>query len=73
LPRALAQRKGPLTLVHFDTQVDTWPDNFGQSYTWFGILSRYRGTPRRAQRMIQIGIRSPVQRHVFDSTVAHGV
>jgi hypothetical protein len=28
LPRALAQRKGPLTLVHFDTQVDTWPDKF---------------------------------------------
>jgi agmatinase len=66
LLRALARRKGPLALVHFDTHVDTWPDNFGQSYRWFGILSRYRGTPRPAQRMIQIGIRSPVQRHVFD-------
>jgi hypothetical protein len=32
LLRALARRKGSLALVHFDANVDTWPDNFGQRY-----------------------------------------
>ena len=32
LLRALARRKRPLALIHFDAHVDTWPDNFGQSY-----------------------------------------
>jgi len=31
LLRALANRCGPLALVHFDAHVDTWPDNFGRA------------------------------------------
>ena len=74
LLRALARRKGPLALVHFDAHVDTWPDNFGQSYAhgsvFYHAIEEHLVEPRR---MIQIGIRSPVQRDVFDWTVAHGV
>ena len=29
LLRALARRRGPLALVHFDAHVDTWPESFG--------------------------------------------
>ena len=32
LLRALARRNSPLALVHFDAQVHTWPDSFGQPY-----------------------------------------
>jgi agmatinase len=74
LLRALARRKGPLALVHFDAHVDTWPDNFGQSYAhgsvFYHAIEEHLVEPHR---MIQIGIRSPVQRDVFDWTVAHGV
>jgi arginase family enzyme len=31
LLRALARRRGPLALVHFDGHVDTWPESFGSS------------------------------------------
>jgi agmatinase len=74
LLRALARRNGPLALVHFDAHVDTWPDNFGQSYAHGSVF--YHAIEERLvepRRMIQIGIRSPVQRDVFDWTVAHGV
>ncbi|MGB9117958.1 agmatinase [Bradyrhizobium sp.] len=74
LLRALARRKGPLALIHFDAHVDTWPDNFGQSYAhgsvFYHAIEEQLVDPRR---MIQIGIRSPVQREVFDWTVAQGV
>jgi agmatinase len=74
LLRALARRKGPLALIHFDAHVDTWPDNFGQSYAhgsvFYHAIEEHLVDPRR---MIQIGIRSPVQREVFDWTVAQGV
>ncbi|HEX7563862.1 MAG TPA: agmatinase, partial [Bradyrhizobium sp.] len=74
LLRALAQRTGPLALVHFDAHVDTWPDNFGQPYAhgsvFYHAIEEHLVDPRR---MIQIGIRSPVQREVFDWTVAQGV
>lgn len=74
LLRALARRKGPLALVHFDAHVDTWPDNFGQAYAhgsvFYHAIQEHLVDPRR---MIQIGIRSPVQREVFDWTVAQGV
>jgi agmatinase len=74
LLRALARRQGPLALVHFDAHVDTWPDNFGQSYAhgsvFYHAIEEHLVEPRR---MIQIGIRSPVQREVFDWTVEHGV
>jgi agmatinase len=74
LLRALARRNGPVALVHFDAHVDTWPDNFGQSYAhgsvFYHAIEEHLVEPTR---MIQIGIRSPVQRSVFDWTVAHGV
>ena len=74
LLRALARRKGPLALIHFDAHVDTWPDNFGQVYAHGSVF--YHAIEERLvepRRMIQIGIRSPVQRDVFDWTVERGV
>jgi agmatinase len=75
LLRALTQRLGhKLALVHFDAHVDTWPDSFGQAYA--------HGSPFYhaineglvdAHRMIQIGIRSPVQKDVMDWTLSQGV
>ena len=63
-----------LALIHFDAHVDTWPDNFGQPYAhgsvFYHAIEEHLVDPHR---MIQIGIRSPVQRDVFDWTVARGV
>jgi agmatinase len=74
LLRALAKKKGPLGLVHFDAHVDTWRDNFGQAFAhgsvFFHAIEDGLVDPRR---MIQIGIRSPVQKDVFDWTVSKGV
>jgi agmatinase len=74
LLRALANKKGALGLVHFDAHVDTWRDNFGQAYAhgsvFFHAIEEGLVDPRR---MIQIGIRSPVQKDVFDWTLAKGV
>ena len=74
LLRALARRDGPLGLIHFDAHVDTWPDNFGQPYAhgsvFYHAIEENLVDPRR---MIQIGIRSPVEREVLDWTVARGV
>ncbi len=75
LLRALSKRLGhPLRLVHFDAHVDTWPDNFGQSFghgsVFFHAINEGIVDPRR---MIQIGIRSPVQREVWDWTLGKGV
>ncbi|MGD9739257.1 MAG: agmatinase [Bauldia sp.] len=75
LLRALRQRIGrPLALVHFDAHVDTWPDNFGQAYAhgsvFFHAIDEGLVDPAR---MIQIGIRSPVQNAVHDWTVGKGV
>jgi agmatinase len=75
LLRALAKRYGgPLALVHFDAHVDTWPDSFGQSHT-HGSVFRHAITEELVDptHMIQVGIRSPVQREVWDWTVARGV
>ena len=75
LLRALAaSRGGPVALVHFDAHVDTWPDSFGQA---FGHGSPFYHAIREGivdpKRMIQLGIRSPVQREVWDWTLAQGV
>jgi agmatinase len=75
LLRALTQRLGrPVALVHFDAHVDTWPDNFGQAYAhgspFYHAINEGLIDPHR---MIQIGIRSPVQREVMDWTVDQGV
>jgi agmatinase len=75
LLRALAQRLGqPVGLVHFDAHVDTWPDNFGQAYAhgspFYHAINERLVDPRR---MIQVGIRSPVQKEVMDWTLGQGV
>jgi agmatinase len=74
LLRALSKKAGPVGLVHFDAHVDTWPDNFGQPYghgsVFYHAIEEGLVDPRRT---IQVGIRSPVQREVFDWTIGKGV
>jgi agmatinase len=74
LLRVQAKRGGPPALVHLDAHVDTWPNNFGQTYghgsVFFHAIEEGLIDPRR---MVQIGIRSPVPREVHDWTAARGV
>ena len=74
LLRALARRIGPLGLIHFDAHVDTWPENFGQVFAhgsvFYHAINEQLVDPRR---MIQIGIRSPVEREVYEWTLNQGV
>jgi agmatinase len=75
LLRALTGRHGKgLALVHFDAHVDTWPDSFGQPFAhgsvFYHAILEGLIDPRKT---IQIGIRSPVQRDVWDWTVGRGV
>lgn len=74
LLRALTKRTGPVGLVHFDAHIDTWPDNFGQVYghgsVFHHAINEGLVDPRR---MVQIGLRSPVPRDVWDWTVGQGV
>jgi agmatinase len=74
LLRALAKRRSPCALIHFDAHVDTWPENFGQPYAHGSVF--YHAINEGvvgSRRMIQIGIRSPVERAVRDWTLAQGV
>jgi agmatinase len=74
LLRALARREGPVGLVHFDGHVDTWPESFGLV---FGHGSPFYHAIMEGvidpHRTIQIGIRSPLHREIFDWTVGKGV
>jgi agmatinase len=74
LLRALSARVGPLALVHFDAHVDTWPESFGQAFAhgsvFYHAINEGLVNPHR---MIQIGIRSPVERDVFEWTLGQGV
>lgn len=74
LLRALAKRHGPSALIHFDAHIDTWPENFGQMYAhgsvFYHAISEGLVQPRR---MVQVGVRSPVEREVHDWTLAQGV
>ncbi|MBN9529309.1 MAG: agmatinase [Alphaproteobacteria bacterium] len=75
LLRALRRKVGePLGLVHFDAHVDTWPDSFGQPYghgsCFYHAVEEGLVDPTR---MIQIGIRSPVQNEVMDWTLSRGI
>jgi agmatinase len=74
LLRALAHRKGALALVHFDGHVDTWPESFGLAWghgsPFYHAIKEGLIDPRRT---IQIGIRSPMHRDIFDWTVGKGV
>jgi agmatinase len=75
LLRALRGRLGqPVALIHFDAHVDTWDDNFGQVYGHGSVF--YHAINEGlvdARKMIQIGIRSPVQREIWDWTIGQGV
>ena len=74
LLRALASRRGALGLVHFDGHVDTWPESFGLVWghgsPFYHAIEEGLVDPRR---MIQVGIRSPLHREIFDWTIAKGV
>ena len=74
LLRALAKRSGPCALVHFDAHMDTWAENFGQAFAhgsvFYHAIREGLVDPRR---MVQVGIRSPVERTVHDWTLARGV
>ena len=74
LLRALARREGPLGLLHFDGHVDTWPESFGLVFghgsPFYHAIEEGLIDPGRT---IQIGIRSPLHRDIFDWTVGKGV
>jgi len=74
LLRALARRRGPLALVHFDAHVDTWPESFGLAWghgsPFYHAIEEGLIDPRRT---VQIGIRSPMHKDVHDWTVGKGV
>jgi agmatinase len=74
LLRALNRSIGPVGLIHFDAHLDTWPDSFGQVFghgsVFYHAITERLVDPRR---MIQIGIRSPVPRAVWDWTGKQGV
>src|SRR5947209_17111792 len=74
LLRALSRRTGPLGLVHFDGHVDTWPESFGlacgHGSPFYHAIEEGLIDPHRT---IQIGIRSPLHRDIFDWTVGKGV
>ena len=75
LLRAVAKKQGgPVGLIHFDAHVDTWPETFGQKYghgsVFYNAIKEGIVDPKR---MIQIGIRSPVGRDVWDWTTGKGV
>jgi len=74
LLRALARREGPLGLVHFDSHVDTWPESFGLAWghgsPFYHAIEEGLIDPHHT---IQIGIRSPLHRDIFDWTIGKGV
>lgn len=74
LLRALSRKHGPLALVQFDAHVDTWPENFGQPWghgsVFYHAINEGLVDPHC---MVQVGIRSPVQKHVYEWTLAQGV
>lgn len=75
LLRALKRRLGaPLALLHVDAHCDTWPESFGQVYghgsVFFHAIEEGLVDPGR---MIQIGIRSPVQAEVATWAPTRGV
>jgi agmatinase len=67
LLRALVRSTGPVAMVHFDAHVDAWPNNFGNVYghgsVFFHAIEERLVQPTR---MVQVGIRSPVPKSVYD-------
>lgn len=74
LLRALAKKRGPIGLIHFDAHVDTWRENFGQKFSHGSVFFHaIEEGLVDSRRMIQVGIRSPMQKDVFDWTLSKGV
>jgi len=74
LLRALAKKGDAPALIHLDAHVDTWADNFGQAYAHGSVF--YHAIAEglvQPHRMVQVGVRSPVERAVHDWTLAQGV
>lgn len=74
LLQALKKKHGPLGLLHFDAHLDTWPDNFGginygHGNPFYHAIEQGLVDPKR---MIQIGIRSPVDPSIAEWTVRQG-
>ena len=75
LLRAAAKQHGPLSLVQFDSHIDTWDEYFGGKY--------FHGSPFiraieegliRKDRFIQVGIRGPMYgEDEFDFHRTHGI
>ena len=59
--RAVARRHGPVGLVHFDSHIDTWDEDFG-SKLFHGSSFYYAVTEGLVdpRRFIQVGIREPM-------------
>ena len=75
LLRALARRSTePVGLVHFDAHPDTWPESFGLVHghgsPFYHAIEEGLIDPHRT---IQIGIRSPMHRDIYDWTIGKGV
>ena len=74
LLRALTKQTGPLALAHFDAHVDTWPDTFGQKFghgsPFYHAIEEGLIDPGHT---VQIGIRSPMRKDIYDWTVGKGV
>lgn len=75
LLRSVAKKYGPVALIHFDAHMDTWQDNyngipFGHGNPFFHAINEKLINPNK---MIQIGIRSPIQKNIFDWTKQKGV
>ncbi|MDO8407887.1 MAG: agmatinase [bacterium] len=78
LLRALAHREGPhkdpIGLVHFDAHPDTWPESFGLVHghgsPFYHAIEEGLIDPHRA---VQIGVRSPLHRDIYDWTIEKGV
>jgi arginase family enzyme len=63
-----------VALIHFDAHVDTWPENFGQTLAHGTVFYHaIREGLVKPQHMVQVGIRSPVERAVYDWTIQQGV
>ena len=75
LLRASARRTvDAVGLVHLDAHADTWPDSFGQAFGHgLPVFHAIRKGLADPHRMVQVGIRSPVQREVWDWTLGPGV
>jgi agmatinase len=74
LLKALTAKTGPLGLVHFDAHTDAWPSCFGEPWGHGAVMRRViEHKLVDPKRMIQIGIRAKVDRHVYDWLLTQGV